>query len=71
MSELFRKIDEDSAPYPGIRNPIVVYLMSKHSQQVALFYDLSPFFGTFCQAVLQPGDAHKSTVSNLQPLSDL
>ena len=39
MSELFRKIDEDSAaPHPGIRNPIVVYLMSKHSQQVAPFY---------------------------------
>ena len=28
-----------SAPYPGIRNPIVVYLMSRHSQQVFLFYN--------------------------------
>ena len=55
-----------AAPSPGIRTRIVVYVMSKHSLQVALFYvDAHSFchhsFWTVCQAVLQPGDAHKST----------
>ena len=28
-----------AAPYPGIRNPIVVYLMNKRKQRVSPFYD--------------------------------
>ena len=74
-----------AAPYPGIRNPIVVYLMG-YPQQVRDARELcqgkqrvSPFYHaahasstkplhfchhslrTFCYAVHQPGDAHKST----------
>ena len=56
MSELFRKIDEDfGGSISWNTRPICRVLFSIAT---AL---LLPFFLTFCLAVLQPGDAHKST----------
>ena len=45
MSELFRKTDEDFGGSISWNTQHVVYLMSKHPQQVALFF----------------GDAHSSS----------
>ena len=39
LSSSVKSMKTSAAPCPGIHNPIVMYLMSKHSQQVVLFYD--------------------------------
>ena len=48
-----------AAPYPDRRNPIVVY-----SSIWPLQFGHHSFW-TFCQAVLQPGDAHTSTFQQI------
>ena len=72
LSSSVQSMKTSAAPYPGIRNPIVVYLMSR-KQRVSPFYRIAHTsstlllhfcyhsFWTFCLAVRQPGDAHKST----------
>ena len=72
MTSSVKSMKTSAAPCPGIRNSIVVYLMSKHSWRVALFFGAAHSSSTwllhfrhslwtFCKAVLQTGDAHKST----------
>ena len=39
LSSSVKSMKTSAAPYSGIRNPIVVYLMSKRKQQVSPFYD--------------------------------
>ena len=42
-----------AAPYPEMRNPTVVYLMSKRPKQVSLFLDaVMPFQHGYCTFVI-------------------
>ena len=73
LSPSVKSMKTSAAPYPEIRNPSVVYLMSKRQNRspcsvmllILLQHSHCTFvtilFRTFCWAVLQPGDAHKST----------
>ena len=72
LSSSVKSMKTSAAPYPGIRNPIVVYLMSR-IQRVSPFYRMAHVsstwplhfchhsFWTFRWVVHQPGDAREST----------
>ena len=72
LSSSVKSMKTSAAPYPEIRNPIVVYLMSR-TLRVSTFFRKAHVsstwplhfchhsFRTICWAVHQPGDAHKST----------
>ena len=72
LSSSVKSMKTSAAPCPGIRNPIVVYLMSR-IQRVSPFYRIAhasstlPLhfchhsFWTFCEAVHQPDNVHAST----------
>ena len=52
LSSSVKSMKTSAAPYPGIRNPVAVYLMSRHSQQVSLsLMLLMPFQHSHCPFV--------------------